>query len=231
LRAANNRIAQLEELGVKEIIFEGRTKIGRLNLIGLGTVSVVVKSVTDSGIYALKIRRMDANRESMKREAELTKLANRIGVGPLFIKSSSDFILMQQIEGREIDEWLNNLHGKGTRGRERLLIHKLLNQCRMLDIINLDHGQLSNLRKHVIVSSDKPYIIDFESASTKRTPRNVTTATQYLLIGGKISTKIRRILGIKIDDVLKALKDYKSDMNDINYAKILNSIRIGLPKL
>ena len=62
LKAAASRTRQLGKLGVEEVLFEGRTKIGRLGLVGIGTVSVVVRGVVEGRVHALKIRRMDANR-------------------------------------------------------------------------------------------------------------------------------------------------------------------------
>ena len=232
LRSAKSRIKQLQKLGVEGVIFEGKTKVGRLGLVGLGTVGLVVKSVTKDGIFALKIRRRDANRESMDNEVRLTKMANSVGVGPRLLNHTRDFIIMQHIRGEGIDEWLSELLGRGSAARARELVHRLLNQCRKLDLINLDHGQLSNLRKHVVIFDDSPYIIDFESASTNRAPRNVTTAAQYMFIGGKVSTRLKRILGLrKSDAILDTLRQYKRDMNDANYARVLASMKINSPKL
>ena len=232
LRSAKGRISQLKKLEVEKIIFEGRTKIGRLGLVGIGTVGLVVKAEARGEVYALKIRRTDANRESMDREYNLTQMANRIGVGARVESRTRDFMLMQHVGGLEIDDWLKTVGGAGARGRANDMIHALLNQCRKMDIINLDHGQLSNLRKHVVIIQEKPIILDFESASLTRRPKNVTTAAQYLLVGGRVSTKIRRILGIrKADPILEALAIYKRDMSDRNYAAVLRALHRRGPKL
>jgi putative serine/threonine protein kinase len=212
---------------VEEVIFEGRTKIGRLGLVGIGTVSLVVRGVVGGRIHALKIRRTDANRGSMREEYRLTQLANRIGVGAYSFAVTDDFMLMQLVEGGDLEEHLRSIEGVGTRGRAREIIHLLLNQCRKLDLIGLDHGQLSDLRKHVIMAGDTPYIIDFESASQDRAPKNVTAAAQYLLIGGRCAPFVKRLLGIKGQaEVLEALKRYKKDRSDQNYVLLLRSLDI-----
>ena len=228
LQVAEARIKQLEKLGVTKIMFEGRTKIGRLGLVGIGTVSVVVKATVNEKEQALKIRRRDANRKDMFDEFGYTRTANRVGVGAYALAATTDFMVMQLVKGEEIDDYLKTIKGRGTRGRLREIIHKLLNQCRKLDLMGLDHGQLSDLRKHVIMSGDLPYVIDFESSSTVRSPKNVTTTAQSLLIGGRSSPLVRRLLGIgSDDDILGALRDYKKDMSDENYASILKVLGIS----
>jgi putative serine/threonine protein kinase len=227
LRSARSRIAQLGTLGVDELVFEGRAKVGRLGILGLGTVGIVVRARVGDRLFALKIRRTDANRPSMDREAELTTLVNRIGVGVPLRAHTRDMILMDLLEYQELHDWLRGLRGPGSRRAAREMVHSVLNQCRKLDIIGVDHGQLSNLRKHVVVSEGRPWIIDFESAGTERRPKNVTTAAQYLFVGGRASPLIRRMLGIReTGPVVKLLADYKGDFSDYTYSKLLELLNL-----
>jgi len=224
---AKRRLKQLQKLGVKQVTFGGRTKIGRLGLVGIGTVSLVVRASVEGETYALKIRRTDANRESMLNEYALTQMANRVGVGAFAYAATEDFMLMQLVEGEDLYEHLKTIIGVGTRGRTREIVHLLLNQCRKLDLINLDHGQLSDLRKHVIMAGDEPYIIDFESGSRDRTPKNVTTSSQHLFIGGRCAPLMKRLLGMKSHEpILQALKRYKKDMSDENFVRLLLTVGI-----
>ncbi len=227
LRAARARVRQLEKLGVEELVFEGRARIGRLGILGIGTVGVVVQAKAEGRELALKIRRTDANRPDMAAEARIASLVNRVGVGPAVVGHSKDFILMQLLRYQELTQWLKGLEGAGTRSRARGLIHSLLNQCRTLDIMGVDHGQLSDLRKHAVVEEERPWIIDFESAGTARRPRNVTSAAQYLFVGGSASPLVRRTLGIRdTAPILKLLSEYKAEMSDYSYAKLLERLRL-----
>ena len=223
LTQAKSRIKQLVGLGIERVTFEGRTKIGRLGLVGIGTVGLVVKGTGKGAeVYALKIRRADANRESMAEEFRLTQMANRVRVGAPAYGCTKDVMSMSFIKGIELEDYVKAAVGKGSARRVREMAHAILNQCRKLDLIGLDHGQLSNLRKHVIVDGETPYIIDFESASQKRGMKNVTTAAQFIFVGSKMSLRVRRILSIKsTDKILEALKKYKSDMSDENYVRLL----------
>ncbi|MDA4121042.1 MAG: serine/threonine protein kinase, partial [Thaumarchaeota archaeon] len=183
---------QLEKLGVSELVFRGHARIGRLGILGIGTVGVVVGAVAKGELCALKIRRTDANRANMSEEVRITTMANRVGIGPEVFAHSKDFVLMKLLEYQELGVWLKSLKGPGKREDAREIVHSLLNQCRKLDIMGIDHGQLSNLRKHAVVAEGRPWIIDFESAGTSRRARNVTTAAQYLLVGGRLSPLMRR---------------------------------------
>jgi len=228
LGSAKSRIKQLEKMGVTGIVFEGHARIGRLGILGLGTVGVVVRAEARGQSYALKIRRTDANRANMDEETRIAMLANKVGVGPEVLAHTRDLILMKLLRTQELDEWLKGLHGPGKRDEAREMVHSILNQCRKLDIMGIDHGQLSNLRKHAVVAEGTPWIIDFESAATTRKPRNVTTAAQYLLIGGRLSPLMRRILGIRdTAPLLRLLSDYKREMSDYRYAKILEGLKIA----
>lgn len=211
-------------------MFEGKVKIGRLGILGLGTVGIVVRARVGSELLALKIRRTDANRPDMEEEARLMTFVNRIGVGVEARAHTRDMILMKLLEYRELHDWLFTLKGPGTRRAAREMIHSVLNQCRKLDILGIDHGQLSNLRKHVVVAEGRPWIIDFESAGTARRPKNVTAAAQYLFIGGRISPLVRRMLGIKETRfLLRLLSDYKRTSSDFAYSRLLEHLRLVPP--
>ena len=211
-------------------MFEGRAKVGRLGILGLGTVGIVVRARAHGRMCALKIRRTDANRPNMAEEVRVATLANRVGVGPEVYASTRDMILMKLLESLEIADWLKTLTGKGRRDQVRTMVHALLNQCRKLDIMGIDHGQLSNLRKHAVIAEGRPWIIDFESAGMARKARNVTTAAQYLLVGGGLSPAMRRALGVRETATLKKLlAGYKSDLSDYSYSKVLEHLKLASP--
>jgi len=228
LRVAKSRITQLTKLGVESLTFEGQSKIGSLGLLGIGTVSLVVKAEAYGRVYALKIRRTDANRPSLKEEFRLTRLANRLGIGATVAGHTRDFMLLEYLEFVELHAWLKQLKGPERRATAKRMLHQVLNQCRKLDIMGLDHGQLSNLRKHVVLAGGSPYIIDFESASTNRKPKNVTTVAQNLLIGGRASALVRRLIGTNDREaILAALRRYKEEKSDFAYSKLLEVLELA----
>ena len=205
------RLMELRGLGIREIILEGRVEISGLRVLGKGCVSIVVAARGSAGEVALKIRRVDANRPNLNQEAKLQSLANKLDVGPKLYNHTDNFILMELIRGVNLPEWVKNLKGKGTASNLRGVCRVLLEKCWRLDQSGLDHGELSNLSKHVIVG-DRVEIIDFESASTTRSVRNLTSAAQYLFIGGPIANRIRKILNLtNTSYIIEAIRSYKKE--------------------
>ncbi|MEM1993877.1 MAG: RIO1 family regulatory kinase/ATPase [Nitrososphaerales archaeon] len=221
------RLKELKDLGVKEIILDGRVEISGLKVLGKGCVSIVVIAKWEQGEAALKIRRIDANRPNLNREAELLTAANKLDVGPKLYKYSDNFILMELIKGINLPQWVKDLKGRGAASKLRSVCKNLLDKCWRLDQAGLDHGELSNLNKHVLVA-DRVEIIDFESASTERAVRNLTSAAQYLFVGGPVANKARRILNLKNQDIIiEAIRYYKKQKASQNaYHQLLEQLKL-----
>jgi putative serine/threonine protein kinase len=207
-----SRIHQLQQLEITGLDFQGPLKADRLSVLGKGVVGIVVIGVMGNRRIAVKIRRVDARRANLIHEAELLKAANSLSVGPGCLGGTADVLAMELVEGLSIPLWLESLKGRGRRARVRSVVRALLEQCLRMDAYGLDHGELSRAPKNVIVSSDdSPRILDFESASLMRRPRNFTSLAQYMFLGGSIAKRMSRIFGpVDRNELLKCLRDYKS---------------------
>lgn len=225
-KIADKRIDELITLGVSNVIFEGKTQLGRLGILGKGCVSIVIKANVSGKKYALKIRRIDANRVSMRNEADLHKSANKVGVGPKLHSYSDNFILMDIVEGEGINEWIRKLKGPGSTSILRNVIYEVLKQTFTLDKAGLDHGELSNLEKHVFFGN-KVNIIDFETASRNRRVSNLTSAVQNIFIGGPRSNKVRKFLRLSnIDQIINSARKYKLEKNDRHFEDLLKVLNL-----
>lgn len=231
LKSFDPRTRQLRKLGVSELILEGSSKIGRYGIVGKGCVSVVVRArlETEKDPVALKIRRTDANRTDMKRDYALQSIANSIGVGPRVIGVTKDLFAMEYVEGQKLGTWTQSLNSRTSKRFTRGLIRSALEQCYLLDSRGLDHGELSNPTKHVLVSGDfrKPRstIIDYESASLERRVSNLTAVAQFFLLGGWQSEKIRKIIGLKghsTKELIRLLRRYKENPSEESIEELLD---------
>ncbi len=216
-----SRIQELKDLGVEALEFSGKAAAANVPVLGKGYVGVVVVAYVCGEKAALKMRRSDADRESLGHEAELLARANSVNVGPRFLAASKNFLLMQLIEGDLLQNWLEPQ-------KDKLVIRKvlvdILEQCWRLDEAGLDHGELSKAPKHLIVDKVyKPFIVDFETASLDRRVINVTSVCQFFFMGNSRASKsLTEIFGEKDRSKLIAtLKGYKKSRNRKTFDSLL----------
>jgi len=222
------RLKELETLNVRAVEFTGEKRVFETPVLGKGCVGIVVVAHTSLGRAALKIRRVDADRKEMCHEGEMLKRANAVKVGPQMLEVSENFLLMEFIEGIHFPKWIESLNGNDVQSRIRRVLHVALEQCYRLDEAGLDHGELSNAPKHILVdANDQPFLVDFETASINRRVANVTSICQYLFFKSQVAEKVKMKLD-KIDEkeLIKALRAYKGERTRENFEKILEKCRL-----
>ncbi|MCX8204469.1 MAG: hypothetical protein N3H31_02315 [Candidatus Nezhaarchaeota archaeon] len=222
------RLKEAEGIGVEELIDRGRVVIDGVKVLGKGCVSIVVEAVVSSRRAVLKIRRVDADRQSLEGEASMLARANELGVGPKLLRSSRNFLVMELIEGLPLQEWLTKVEGEPL-SRVKSVIASLLTQCYGLDAAGLDHGELSRAGRHVIVSSEGPVIVDFESSSLTRRPRNLSSIIQYLMIRSQEWPRLAKKLSIKAgcEEVFALLRGYKRMLSKEFLEELLNILNLA----
>ncbi|MCD6421618.1 MAG: serine/threonine protein kinase [Thaumarchaeota archaeon] len=212
---------ELEEIGVSEIYFVERAGSPAPLVLGKGYRGLVVKGRIEGRPAALKILRTDASINGLLKEAEATSLANSVAVGPKLLGYSKHVLALEFIEGSSIDSWLRDLPEEKASDL-RIVLRRCFEDARRLDEIGLDHGELSDAKKHVIMRSDlKPVIIDFGKASRTRKPRNVTSLFSYLSFGPH-SQKVLGMLGVR-DPPLAHAKRYKRELSHSSFKDLLRA--------
>lgn len=226
--SVESRIRQLESLGVEGLEFQGPLRMGKLSVLGKGVVGMVFRGIAGNRRVAVKVRRTDSRRRSMIHEAEMMRAANKAGIGPECLGSSEDVLEMQFLEGQRLPIWILSLKGRGRKARLKGMVKALLEQCVMLDAYGLDHGELSRAHKNILVSErDHPWILDYESASLMRRVNNFTSLAQYILLSGRFSRKVIRILGpVNRDELVKYLRMYKSGMTNDAFESTLKLLHV-----
>ena len=225
----HKRINDLDKMGIKDVILEGPAQLYELKILGKGHSGVVLKVNTHSGKnYALKIRRLDSRRKDCLTEINNQKLANIVGIGPKVLENTNDLILMELINGKGISDWIIDESNKADLNKKNVgnIVNEILEQCYRLDNLNLDHGELTRIDSHVMVSDNRQVsIIDFESSSTKRKPSNVTSVTQALFLSGSVSKKIYQYIKIKdYNLLLNQLRQYKKERTRLHFENILSEV-------
>jgi len=221
-----SRIKELDSLDVESISFQGELQVGTISILGKGYVGIVVLGKIGRKKVAVKIRRIDSTRKNLKKEAELLKITNQSNVGPKLVDFSKNFLVMEYLEGKKIGDWVTGLKEKGSSSQLKVVIKKILEDCYSLDRVGLDHGELSNIAKHVIVGS-KITIIDFESSSLDRKVSNVTSATQAFYIGSGISKIVGHKYKIpKKEKMISVLRRYKQEQTRDSFEKLLDVLKL-----
>src|SRR6266436_1997785 len=222
--SVESRIRQLKSLGIEGLEFEGQLRMGKLSVLGKGVVGLVFRAIAVNRRVAVKIRRTDSRRRSMIHEAAMMKAANKAGIGPECLGSSEDVLEMQFLEGQRLPLWISSLKGRGRKAT----VKAMLEQCVRLDAYGLDHGELSRAHKNVLVSKgDHPWILDYESASLMRRVNNFTSLAQYILLSGRFSRKVIRILGpVDRDELVKYLRLYKAGSTNDAFESTLKMLQL-----
>jgi putative serine/threonine protein kinase len=221
-----DRITELRKLGVSGIFFSGRHRIEGIPVLGKGHTGLVLMADTSQGVLALKTRRVDADRFSMEHEARILREANTFGVGPRLVKWSKNFLLMELVEGVYLSDWIKTITPVKA-GELKRILRLVLDQARQLDRAGIDHGELVRLRRHVILSNEKPKIVDFESASKNRRVSNVTTVIQSLFLNSLTCSILGRVIEIPDrEKLLEALRRYKSEGIDETYQALLRAANL-----
>ena len=214
------RLRELQKLGIEALEFSGAKEAFNVSVLGKGCVGIVTIAYRNGEKVALKIRRVDADRSRMQREAKMLKKANSVDVGPRLLGVSKNFLLMQFIDGGLFPEWLDKRKGKALMQK---VLREVLEQCWRLDVAGLDHGELSHAPKHVIIDKgDVPFIVDFETASLTRRSSNITSICHFLFISGLVATKVAEKLGVKDRNaIVESLRRYKSHRVRENFENVL----------
>jgi putative serine/threonine protein kinase len=218
----SRRLTELQELGIEALEFRGEKAALNIPVLGKGCVGIVTIAYKNKRKVALKIRRTDADRATMRQEVEALRKANSVDVGPHVLGSSRNFLLMQLVKGFLLPEWLETHNGKTLM---RTILCELMEQCWRLDNAGLDHGELSRAPKHVIIDkSNKPVIVDFETASFNRRSSNVTSICHFLFLSGSVAKKVRQCLGEKEEQaIMRSLKLYKKERTRSNFENVLEA--------
>lgn len=226
-RQLRSRMAELEKLGVSSVSFSGPTMLDGVEVLGKGYVGVVVLARRNGRTVALKIRRTDSQRDGMRGEKVLLEAANSVHVGPRALAAGRNFLVMEYVEGVRMGRWLDTLAGAGRAKKLKDAVRRILDDCYRLDEAGLDHGELSNISKHVMVRGSGPVLIDFDSSSTKRRPSNVTSITQAMFIGSGIAKKIQKIYKNPAkSSIIAALRKYKQSGTRESFEELLGVLRV-----
>ncbi|MCY0859266.1 MAG: serine/threonine protein kinase [Sulfolobaceae archaeon] len=168
---------ELREYGINEVYSYGKVRLkDDIFVLGKGK-SGIIALLDDKRV--IKIRRTDSPKETMELEAKLQIMA--YPASPKVYLYGKNFIVMEYINGHELSQ-----------NTPLNLKVDLLYRAKYLEDVKIEHHELSRPWKNVIVTPDRTYIIDYDSASIKEKAYNVTKILSSVFKNYELAQKYKR---------------------------------------
>ncbi|MBI2650396.1 methyltransferase [Candidatus Woesearchaeota archaeon] len=153
----------------------------------------------------------------IENEAKWLKKLNKCKIGSKLIFFDKDYLVYEYIDGDFIIDYVK----KSNKHSIKKIIKKIFNELFILDKLKIDKEEMHHPLKHIIISKNKPFLIDFERTHFSQNPKNVTQFCQFL-----INSQLNQILKdkkmqISRQKIIQLAKVYKNSQNKENFEKIL----------
>lgn len=224
-------LVQLRHMGVDCLEAQGEVQYMGCSVLGVGYCGIVVAGRWQQHPVAIKVRRSSCQQFNLDNEGRLHQRANTLGIGPQLYGAQGDVIVMQRLTGVPCGRWLEQLSASDI-PRLKMILGQLLRQGFGLDQAGIDHGALRCVSEHAFVEGDRVTLIDFSHSSDQRQPNNVTSLVAGLLWGTKLAEIIQQWLSVpQRDELLPALRHYKKQATQENFALLLHQIGLAEDQL
>ena len=204
-------LQELEELELKDIVYFSRGKRG-----------VIYTGTLKNKKIAIKVKRKEAVVDKISNEAYWLKILNKKNIGPKIIYGKENFLVYDFVEGPFIIDFIE----KSGKIAIKAVLKDVLEQCFIMDKLNINKFEMHHPIKHIIVTeSKKPVLIDFERAKKTTEPKNVTQFCQFLISKHIAQTLILKKILINENQIIELCRNYKNNPARQNFDKILELIK------
>ena len=127
---------------------------------------------------AIKVERKGSvAQQRLENEAKWLAQVNQKSIGPKLLLAGERYIVMEFVEGKIIEEWMND-----KKCSEVLkILRSVLEQCFVLDQLHFAKEEMHHPHKHIIITPlGEPVMIDFERSHESQNPQNVTQFVEYI---------------------------------------------------
>lgn len=215
-----DRLKLLKEYGFTHFVEKGFPFLNH-RIVGKGYSSISVIGVNEHyGLGFLKIRRLDGRRSSLEKEGFFLDFLEKFGIVPRVFNYTKEFVFMSYLENCTPLEVVLSRVKDGVLGREYLfrVLSKTLYALYILDLHGIDHTELNRPFGHIYVCVDNVKIIDWESATVRDKPSNVTSFVSYILYRSSLTRSIENNVR---NEVLMRVKEYKRNVSIKTLREIL----------
>lgn len=182
-----------------------------------GKRSVVYSGLLGKKKVVMKVEKKTEAKNVIKNEAKWLRILNRYGIGPKLYKEGKDYIILEQVKGDRIIDWLK----KNKKKEVIKVLKEILKECRTLDTLKVNKKELQHPIKHIIIGK-KPKMIDFERCKRTEKPKNVTQFGQFLMSANVSCILKGKGIVLNKKKFIRLLKKYKKEQTEKNFKKILS---------
>ena len=232
-----NNLLDFEELEKQHIFFEDihvyllrknellkkleNKKISNIKYLAKGHRGLLFTGLYHNKKIAIKVKNPKSTAFGrIENESKWLKKLNKLHIGPKLIFFDKDYFVYDYIDGDFIVDYIK----KSNKNQIKKTMKKIFNQLSVLDKLKIDKEEMHHPLKHIIISRNKPFLIDFERMHYSQNPKNVTQFCQFLISG--YLSKILQHKGISINknEMIQLAKVYKNSKNNKNFKKIIEAI-------
>ena len=156
----------------------------------------------------------------IENEAKWLKKLNKYGIGPKLSKIDNDYFVYEFIDGDFIVDYIK----KSSKNNIKKIIKDIFKQSFILDKLKIDKEEMHHPIKHIIVSKNKPYLVDFERGHYSEKPKNVTQFCQFLISSQLNGILKNKKVGINKNEIIQLAKIYKKNPSNATFKTIVDII-------
>ncbi len=205
---------------LKELCSKG---FSHLKYLAHGKRGIIHTAIFNKKKVAVKTKKKESEAVNrIENEAKWLRKLNKKHIGPKLVKEGELFLAYEFAEGEFFPDFL----AKANKKDSIKAIHRLLQQCRDMDLMKVDKEEMHHPLKHIIVGREDAglniVMLDFERAHNTEKPKNVTQFCVYLV--GDYIMSLLKAKEIEVDrqKVLDAAQEYKHEMSTKSFRKILS---------
>ncbi|CAI5746314.1 unnamed protein product [Peronospora destructor] len=166
---------------------------------------------------------------SVTLEARWIRAVNRMGIGAKLIDAGSGWFLCEQLEGKNVVEFLGQNHKVTTPANALWVIREMLCQCFSMDLMGVNKEEMTHPHRHIIVHRSMQLpgnwrctFIDFEKCSSSKKPKNVTQLCQFLSSPRMIALLASKHVKLDILKLRQSTKRYKQNLSTHTFSDIMH---------
>ena len=162
-----------------------KKKISAIHFFAKGKRGFVLKGIYKKKVVAIKVKNPDSFAlGSVENESRMLKIVNKKSIGPTFLFSGVGFVVYEFVEGT----FLRDVIYSCTKKVKNAIVQQLFKQCKILDGIGVEKGELARpLKNAIIAKKGKLVLIDFERARMRENPKNTRQVLQFIARIGMIT--------------------------------------------